>query len=329
VKKILILSANPTNTNRLRLDEEVREIQAALDRAKRRDQFEVITRWAVRPNDLRRALLDSNPQIVHFSGHGAGVQGLALEDDLGEIQLVSSLALAQLFKLCKGTIQCVLLNACYSQEQAETILQHINCVIGMKNEIGDRAAISFAIGFYDALGYGRSLKDAYQFGCNAIDLSNIPESLTPVLRMKEQGIPSSHLLPESILSFIHLSSKKNIVFSAALFVILILWGGGCYAFGDPFLRLGLGSGLSYYFLSLKRRRFVQIRNLIIAALVIGLVLGLFYSLWITLTSSGGVSLLSQGAKCPETGSVIISIILFVFWLMSSFFGMVTCSDLQL
>lgn len=321
MKKILILSANPTNTNRLRLDEEVREIQASLDRAKRRDQFEVITRWAVRPNDLRRALLDCNPQIVHFCGHGAGVQGLALEDDLGEIQLVSSLALAQLFKLCKGTIQCVLLNACYSQEQAETILQHINCVIGMKNEIGDRAAISFAIGFYDALGYGRSLKDAYQFGCNAIDLSNIPESLTPVLRIKEQEIPSSriiNLLPESMLSSIHLSSTKNIVFSAGLFAILILWGGGCYAFGDPFLRLGLGIGLSYYFLSLKRIRFVRLRNLLIAALIIGLILGLFYSFWITLTSSGGVSLIVV-AKCPETGSVIISIILFVFWLVSSFF----------
>lgn len=326
MKKILILSANPTNTNRLRLDEEVREIQAALERARRRDQFEVVTRWAVRPNDLRRALLDCNPQIVHFSGHGAGAQGLALENDSGEIQLVSSQALAQLFKLCKGTIECVVLNACYSQEQAETILQHINCVIGMKKEIPDRAAISFVIGFYDALGYGRSLKDAYQFGCNAIDLSNLPESLTPVISIREQDIGNSRILnrlPEFILSSIRLSGKKNIFLSAGLFAIMILWGAGCYAPFDPFLRLGLGIGLSYYFLNLKRTRFVQIRNLIVAALIVGLILGLSYSLLITPASSGGTSLIVQGNQCPKTESTVTSIILFVFWLVTSFFGMVT------
>jgi hypothetical protein len=72
MKKILILAANPINTDRLRLDEEVREIQAALERPRSREQFELITRWAVRIDDLRRTLLDYEPQIVHFSGHGKG-----------------------------------------------------------------------------------------------------------------------------------------------------------------------------------------------------------------------------------------------------------------
>ena len=39
MKKILILSANPINTNNLRLDEEVREIQAAWERALNREKF--------------------------------------------------------------------------------------------------------------------------------------------------------------------------------------------------------------------------------------------------------------------------------------------------
>ncbi|MBP5977481.1 hypothetical protein HW132_33415 [Brasilonema sp. CT11] len=72
MKKILILSANPKNTNQLRLDEEVREIQSALERSRSREEFQLITKWAVRINDLRRALLDEEPQIVHFSGHGVG-----------------------------------------------------------------------------------------------------------------------------------------------------------------------------------------------------------------------------------------------------------------
>ena len=183
-KKILILSANPTDTNKLRLDEEAREILAGLQRSRSRDKFELITRWAVHPDDLRRALLDHSPQIVHFCGHGAGSLGLALENHIGLTQLVSTESLARLFKLFKDKVECVLLNACYSQEQAEAIYQHIDCVIGMNQAIGDRAAIEFAVGFYDALGADRSYEEAYEFGCSAIDLEGINESSIPVLKSR-------------------------------------------------------------------------------------------------------------------------------------------------
>ncbi|NMG07882.1 AAA-like domain-containing protein [Brasilonema sp. UFV-L1] len=191
MKKILILSANPQNTDKLRLDEEVREIQAGLERAKNREKFEVISRWALRPDDLRRALLDFEPEIVHFSGHGAGNQGLALENNAGNTQLVSTESLAKLFKLFKDKVECVLLNACYSEAQAEAIYQHVNCVVGMNQAIGDRAAIEFAVGFYDALGAGRSYEDAYEFGCSAIDLEGIPEFSTPVLKSRKTTKDSS------------------------------------------------------------------------------------------------------------------------------------------
>ncbi len=68
--KILILSANPKDTSRLRLDEEVREIEEGLLRSKHRDRFQIQARLAVRMIDIRRALLDYEPKIVHFSGHG-------------------------------------------------------------------------------------------------------------------------------------------------------------------------------------------------------------------------------------------------------------------
>jgi uncharacterized protein YjbI with pentapeptide repeats len=184
VKKILILTANPQNIDKRRLDAEVREIQTGLERAKKRDQFEIISKWAVRPDDLRRALLDYEPQIVHFSGYGAATEGLALENELGQMQIVSTVALAKLFEVFKDKVECVLLNACYSETQAEAIRQHIDYVIGMHQAIGNRAAIEFAVGFYDALGAGRSIEDAFKLGCIAIDLEGIPESLTPVLKKK-------------------------------------------------------------------------------------------------------------------------------------------------
>ena len=191
MKSILILSANPKNTDKLRLDEEVREIQIGLERAKKRDEFEIVTRFALRVSDLRRALLDYEPQIVHFSGHGGGEDGLAVENDVGQMQLVSTESLANLFRLFQHKIECVVLNACYSETQAEAIYQHIDCVVGMNKIIGDRAAIEFAIGFYDALGAGRSYQEAYEFGCSAINLNNIAESLTPILKLRTRAIADS------------------------------------------------------------------------------------------------------------------------------------------
>ena len=190
MKTILILAANPKDTPPVRLDEEVREVGEGLRRAKHRDQFTIEQRWAVRIRDLRRAMLDTQPSVVHFSGHGY-TEGLALEDDSGRAQLVSTEALSGLFKLFAGQVECVLLNACYSATQAEAISQHIPYVIGMKKEIGDRASIEFAVAFYDAIGAGRSVEDAYEFGCNAIQSMGFPEHLTLILCEKGAVPPAN------------------------------------------------------------------------------------------------------------------------------------------
>ncbi|NES19913.1 MAG: CHAT domain-containing protein [Symploca sp. SIO3E6] len=129
-------------------------------------------------------MLDVKPKFVHFSGHSNGEAGLALEDKMGKTKLVNSEALAGLFELFADQVECVVLNACYSEGQAEAIAQHIPFVIGMDKAIGDSAAIEFAVGFYDALGAGESVEFAYKLGCNAIRMAGIPEYLTPVLKKK-------------------------------------------------------------------------------------------------------------------------------------------------
>jgi len=57
----------------------------------------------------------------------------------------------------------------------------------MNQAISDEAAIYFAIGFYQALRGGRSIEDAFGFGCVQILLHNIPGHLTPVL-IKEGSV---------------------------------------------------------------------------------------------------------------------------------------------
>jgi hypothetical protein len=106
------------------------------------------------------------------------------------------------------------LNACYAEIQAKAISQHIvfpmmirtylafdqpgrsvattdiswkvyiAYVIGMNKAIGDKAAIAFSIGFYQTIGAGRSIEDAFQLGRAQIMLQDIPEHLTPVLIKK-------------------------------------------------------------------------------------------------------------------------------------------------
>ncbi len=200
VKKILILSANPKGTTQLRLDEEVREIEEGLLRAKKRDKFRIKSPRAVRYRDIRRAILDFEPHILHFSGHGAGEQGLVFEDETGQEKLVNAEALAGLFKLFSDKLECVVLNACYSEVQATAIAKSIPYVVGMKKAIGDKAAIEFAVGFYDGLGAGRDYVFAHKLGCSAIKMAGIKENLTPVLIQLKSSSSSVNLQPNQLIS---------------------------------------------------------------------------------------------------------------------------------
>jgi CHAT domain-containing protein len=182
--KILFLSSSPTDEAKLRVDKEAREIQEKLQLAKMRDNFEYQIRLAVRPDDLTQALFDIEPKIVHFAGHGAESGELVLENEKGKSHPVKPEALASLFKLVCDQVECVLLNACYTTSQAHAISQHIQYVIGMNKGISDKAAIAFSVGFYQALGAGKSIEQSYEFGVVQIRLQDIPEHLTPIIIKK-------------------------------------------------------------------------------------------------------------------------------------------------
>lgn len=179
--KILFLAANPLQTTPLRLDEEVREIEAKIRAADYRDSLELITKWAVRPDDLLQYLNQYKPHIVHFSGHGSASEEIILLDESGQAMPVSKQALVSLFRALRGDIRVVLLNACYSRPQAASITEYVDCAIGMSKAIGDKAAITFAASFYRAIGFGCSVQNAFDQGTAAILLQGIPEDKTPEL----------------------------------------------------------------------------------------------------------------------------------------------------
>lgn len=176
--KLLFIAANAADTDRLRIDVEFREVQEGLLRARSGLQLE--QRFATRASDLRRALLETQPEFLHISAH-TGENGLLLEDSLRLSKPVGTEALANLFSLFASDLRCVVLNACYSAEQAKAIAAHIEYVVGMTSSISDKAAICFSVAFYDALAAEKNVQFAYQVGRNAIALEGLGESDQVVL----------------------------------------------------------------------------------------------------------------------------------------------------
>ncbi|TMQ19355.1 MAG: CHAT domain-containing protein [Deltaproteobacteria bacterium] len=205
---ILFLAANPAGTPHLALDQEARAIQAELERSGHRDQFDLVTRWAAQPLDLLRELRKLRPTIVHFSGHGGSESGIpraGVRRDVGDVpgssesqlrhglffqgpdgrpQLVSTEALEATFGAAGASVKLVVLSACYSEPQAEALLAHVDCVVGMGGSILDDAARNFAIGFYGGLGERESVAAAFLQGRAAISLEGLRDSDRPELKVR-------------------------------------------------------------------------------------------------------------------------------------------------
>ncbi|MEO1760567.1 MAG: NACHT domain-containing protein [Cyanobacteria bacterium J06629_18] len=172
MKKILVLASNPKGDLK-NLDSEIRDLQDALEKNIQQQidkKYEVVFKTAVRPSDLLASLRYHKPQIVHFCGHGTGEKGLLFQDDNGREQLVSTEALVRSFEYFAKDIECSVFNACTSYIQAEAVAKHINYAIGMSEEILDRAAYIFAVGFYEALADEESIERAYESGCIAVQI---------------------------------------------------------------------------------------------------------------------------------------------------------------
>jgi len=191
--KVLFLAANPIKKNILNLDEEIRAITEKIRMSDHRDSLDLISAWAVRPDDLLQTLNQHKPHVVHFSGHGTSDGEIILQDNNRNPQPVSAATLQKLFSTLKDNIRLVVLNACYSKIQAEAITQVIDCAIGMNAPIGDDAAIVFAGALYGAIGFGRSIDQAFEQGKVAVSLHNLKGDETPQL------IPRSGVDPAQIV----------------------------------------------------------------------------------------------------------------------------------
>lgn len=179
--KILFLAANPVDTPPKRIDEEIRAIDERIHLSEFRELFDVSYHLAVRVGDLQSLLMRHNPNIVHFSGHGAETHEVVLHSMSGKGRRVPVAAIGGLFAILNAGLQCVVLNACYTNRQAVEIAKHVPCVIGVSKELGDGAAIVFAASFYLALGFGKSIRVAFDLGRNQLAMEFPGQEDQPVL----------------------------------------------------------------------------------------------------------------------------------------------------
>ncbi|ARV59625.1 hypothetical protein BZZ01_14180 [Nostocales cyanobacterium HT-58-2] len=192
--KVLFVASNPIDQNQLRLDEEIRLITQKIRASEYRDSVDLVSSWAVRSSDFLQALNEYKPYVVHFSGHGSSSDELVFQTDDGKTKLVSKEAIVTTMKTFNDNIRVVIFNACFSSNQAKAVTQHVDAAIGMNDSIGDWAARVFAAQFYSAVGFGRSIKQAFDQGLAALLMEGIPEEDTPVLFTRDGIDPEDIIL---------------------------------------------------------------------------------------------------------------------------------------
>ena len=218
--KILFTSANPNMD--LKLDEEYRSIEEAIAQSDNRDAIELVPKIALRAKDLMDALHKEKPDIVHFSGHGAGNNGYLVltpnnqpnvisdpeileklspeqldENERKNYSVVSTEILEDIFEMYSENVKLVLFNSCNSKAQAEAINEYVDFTIGMSDFIGDDCAVTFSKEFYKTICSNRTIEKAFKQSHIVVKLEHPEFSHVPELFVKE-GAEKDAILVEEI-----------------------------------------------------------------------------------------------------------------------------------
>jgi hypothetical protein len=168
---VLLVFANPRGTDLLRLGTEERALRQSIQLAGHRDRFDVEALHAATVDDLRRALIAKARTIVHFSGHGKE-DGLRFEDEHGNELIPDPTALGSLLR--RRGVETVVLSACYSLSIVKDNPMGTRFTVAMDGRVEDTGALEFSRGFYDVLGAGGGVEEAYEEGLSCAALKNAP-----------------------------------------------------------------------------------------------------------------------------------------------------------
>jgi len=195
--RILFLAAGNDDESRSRSQQEARAITEHLRKSEERDSFEVITRWAVRVSELQGHLLELQPHVVHLSGQATEAGEILLSDDREGQQTVSLQAMAELFRILKDNIRVVVLNLPHSDGLAHHLRWLVDFTVSMRGVVERKAAVTFSAHLYQALGYGRTVSEAFELAVNQLMLDGHAGYRNPALFVRVGANTARRLMPDS------------------------------------------------------------------------------------------------------------------------------------
>jgi pentapeptide repeat protein/CHAT domain-containing protein len=197
--KILYMFALPRDQHSIPVEGEYKAIVDAIQRSKYRDQILTSDYPGVSLKDFQSVIETYKPNVLHFSGHASQVGDLVFQGPKEESQKVPKDPFTNAFKLLGENLKLVVLSACYSKDQAEGVSKHVDRVIGIDEEIDGDKAVMFSEKFYESIGNGKSVEEAFDWAKNQVSLNtkNAESVPTPVLLKNPSRDPSPLFLIET------------------------------------------------------------------------------------------------------------------------------------
>lgn len=109
------------------------------------------------------------------------------ENRHGNAKTVSGSSLANL--LAHFKLRLLVMNACFSDHHVPALLGAVPAVVGMRDAILDETAIDFAVGLYEALGFGRTLQESFDLALARLS----------ILKRRGVSLPNLHGKPLEVL----------------------------------------------------------------------------------------------------------------------------------
>lgn len=176
--RILYLASNPIEQVSLALEREMTELQRRLMAVDRLGTIVFKPLPHLKIDELSTVIAEFRPDVVHLSVHGR--RGGVVFADGDHEKFVAIPHLVSQFKAVRLKPKLVYLSACDGDKLAKALSDVVPFVIAMTDKVTNEAAIRSAVKFYEWLGGGSTIQEAY-------DISR------PLLETVDEGAVSSNL----------------------------------------------------------------------------------------------------------------------------------------
>lgn len=190
--KILYLSSSPSNLGKLGVDEEFRAIHENI----KGNLFEMQSVSKAKISDIQAVIYESQPDIIHFSGHGSS-EDIIFETDQSRSAGVLKSSFIRVFQNLKKRPEIIFLNACRTYDNLDDLSYIIDFVIATDRKVSDSTAIKFAVNFYRFLSLGASVKSSFNLAGNQFDIESLTNEAKMYRLLVREGINNDRIFTDN------------------------------------------------------------------------------------------------------------------------------------